>query len=111
MVDICQHRAIIKFCFLLSHSVENVVDHLLSAAYEEHALKITQVFEWYYGDMSLKDNQCLPRSEPTKMLKTIARLYTKTADVPLMRLLNYPCYFEAFARKYSVETVRFAARE
>lgn len=46
MADIGKQRAAIKFYFLLGCNTTNAVN-MLSATYKEHALKRTQVFEWY----------------------------------------------------------------
>lgn len=58
MADIREQRAALKFCFLLGRNASDAVD-MLSTAYKEHALKRTQVYEWYLrfkrGDMSIED--------------------------------------------------------
>lgn len=46
IIDICEQRAAIKNWFLLDRSATDLV-HMLSTTYKKHALKRTQVFQWY----------------------------------------------------------------
>lgn len=96
MADIREQRAALKFCFLLGRSASDAVD-MLSTAYKEHALKRTQVYEWYSrfkrGDMSIEDIERPGRPSTSRTDENVekirARLCTRIEGVLLMNLLNY----------------------